>query len=308
MSSDSTIQSVVTSLRVLQAFTPTDRILGVSELARRLGIGKSTVHRALQTLAGEGFVTQTSGGRYRLGIKLWELGLQVVHGLELREIAHHHVEALHTRTGETAHLSVLEGADVVFVDRMESQETLRTFSRVGARVAAHCTSTGKAIQAYSGEEAVNTVIAAGLPRLTARSINSADMLHRALAQVRRDGYAYSLEESDIGMNSVGAPIFDHRARVVAGVSVAGPVNRIRRDRVRELGALVRRVANDISRELGYRQLPSSARPGGAASPAASPARVAAPVGITNRPPNGVQTERPPVASAVRRPLTRTTFR
>lgn len=269
MGSDSTIHSVVTSLRVLQAFTPTDRVLGVSELARRLGIGKSTVHRALQTLASEGFVTQTTGGRYRLGIKLWELGLQVVHGLELREIAHQHVEALHTRTGETAHVSVLEGVDVVFVDRMESQETLRMFSRVGARVPAHCTSTGKAILAFADEQAVATVVAGGLARMTPRSINSADMLQRALEQVRRDGYAYSLEESEIGVNSVGAPIFDHRNRVIAGVSVAGPISRIRRDRIRELGALVRRVANDVSRELGHRQAASPARPApGRPAPAA----------------------------------------
>ncbi len=292
MSSDSTIQSVVTSLRVLQAFTPTDRILGVSELARRLGIGKSTVHRALQTLASEGFVTQTTGGRYRLGIKLWELGLQVVHGLELREIAHHHVEGLHTRTGETAHLSVLEGADVVFVDRMESQETLRMFSRVGVRVPAHCTSTGKAILAFSGEEAVAAVVAGGLPRMTARSINSADMLQRALEQVRRDGYAYSLEESEVGVNSVGAPVFDHRARVVAGVSVAGPMSRIRRDRVRELGALVRRVANDISRELGYRQTAAPARTSNSPAPA----------------PTGAPRPTAEPVAPVRRPLTRTTLR
>lgn len=260
MSSDSTIQSVVTSLRVLQAFTPTDRILGVSELARRLGIGKSTVHRALQTLASEGFVTQTSGGRYRLGIKLWELGLQVVHGLELREIAHHHVEGLHTRTGETAHVSVLEGRDVVFVDRMESPETLRLFSRVGVRTPAHVTSTGKAILAHSEADVVDAIVAAGLPRITPRTITSAETFRQTLEQVRRDGFAYSIEESEVGVNSVGAPIFDHRSRVVAGVSVAGPAARVRRDRVREIGALVRRVANDISRDLGYRQYGQAARP------------------------------------------------
>lgn len=303
MGSDSTIHSVVTSLRVLQAFTPTDRVLGVSELARRLGIGKSTVHRALQTLASEGFVTQTTGGRYRLGIKLWELGLQVVHGLELRELAHQHVEALHTRTGETAHVSVLEGADVVFVDRMESQETLRMFSRVGARVPAHCTSTGKAILAFSNEDSVATVVAGGLARMTPRSISSADMLQRALEQVRRDGYAYALEESEIGVNSVGAPIFDHRARVVAGISVAGPISRIRRDRIRELGALVRRVANDVSRELGYRQGAPAARPAPGRAPSPSPA-AAHPTTAPAASPLGDGA----VSGAAGRPLVRTTFR
>ncbi len=251
-SSDSTVGSVVTSLRVLQAFTPTDRVLGVSELARRLSLGKSTVHRSLQTLASEGFVSQTPGGRYRLGIKLWELGLQVVHGLELREIAHPHVEALHTRTGETAHLAVLDGCHVVFVDRMESAETLRMFSRVGVRVAAHCTSTGKAIMAHAGEEAVVAVIAAGLEPHTPHSITTEEQLRVALARVHTEGYSVSLEERALGVSSVGAAVFDHRGRVVAGVSVAGPAPRFRPPRLRELGLLVAKVANEISRDLGLR--------------------------------------------------------
>lgn len=253
----------MTSLRVLQAFTPTDRVLGVSELARRLNLGKSTVHRSLQTLASEGFVTQTPGGRYRLGIKLWELGLQVVHGLELREIAHPHVEALHTRTGETAHLSVLDGCEVVFVDRMESAETLRMFSRVGVRIAAHCTSTGKAIMAYAGEEAVAAVIAGGLEPHTPNSITTEEQLRTALTRVHTDGYSVSLEERALGVSSVGAAVFDHRGRVVAGVSVAGPAHRFRPPRLRELGLLVTKVANEISRDLGLRPAngTATARPG-----------------------------------------------
>jgi len=259
LGADSTIQSVVTALRVLQAFTPTEPVLGVSEVSRRLGIGKSTVHRALQTLAGEGFVTQTDGGRYRLGLKLYALGMQVVHTSELREIAHPHIEALHTRTGETAHLSVLDGVDVVFIDRLESPETLRVFSRFGARGPAHATSTGRAILAHADDGTVDAVLAAGLDPLTPMTRCSADALRQTLAQVRRNGYALCLEEVEVGINSVAAPVFDQRNQAVAGPAVAGPTSRIRADQVHDLGLLVRRAAEDISRDLARVRPAATAR-------------------------------------------------
>ena len=155
------IQSVATALRVLQAFNHRERVLGVSELARRLGIGKSTTHRMLTTLAADGFIIQTPDGRYRLGMKLWELGNQVVHGLELREVAHSSVEALRQRTGEAVHIGVLDGADVVYVDRFESEATQRLFTRLGTRMPAHATSSGKVLLAFGPEHCVDRVCAAG---------------------------------------------------------------------------------------------------------------------------------------------------
>lgn len=259
MGSDSAIQSVVTSLRVLQAFTATDRVLGVSELSRRLGIGKSTVHRALQTLAGEGFVEQTSGGRYRLGMKLWELGHQVVSGLELLEVARPHLEQLQARTGELTELAVLDGADAAVVDRVEGNDPPRGSSR-GTRLPAHCSAAGKAMLAFVDGPAMSAAVfaagsAVGLRRVTARSITSIDLLGRVLAQVRRDGVAIAAEEGELGVHAVGAPVFDHRSAVVAGLSVSGPVGRFSRERMREVAPWVRRAAQQISHELGHRGSP-----------------------------------------------------
>lgn len=246
------IQSVTTALRVLQAFTHRERVLGVSELARRLGIGKSTAHRMLTTLAADGFIIQTSDGRYRLGMKLWELGNQVVHGLELREVAHGSVEALRQRTGEAVHIGVLDGTDVVYVDRFESESTQRLFTRLGTRMPAHATSSGKVLLAFGPQQHVERVCAGGLVRLTARTITTRGGLHSALDRVRTQGYAESIEEAEKGVTSVGAPVFDFQGQVIAGLSVAGPSTRLTRERLPEIGVQVRRTAADISSLMGHR--------------------------------------------------------
>jgi DNA-binding IclR family transcriptional regulator len=258
MTSESTIRSVVTSLRVLQAFTPTDRVLGVSELARRLGLGKSTVHRALQTLAGEGFVIAVPGGRYRLGLKLYELGQHVAHANEIRDPAHHHVRALQQRTGETVQLAVLDGADVVAIDRVESPDTLRTLARTGFRSPAHASAAGRAILAHSDAEVVTQAIGAAAVGPAA----DPSAVRTALDRARDDGYAVSSDDAGPGLNAVGAPVFDPRGRVVAGLALVAPAARLPTARLRETGLLVRRSADEITRDLGSRTTaPTSRRSG-----------------------------------------------
>jgi DNA-binding IclR family transcriptional regulator len=237
---------------VLQAFTPTDRVLGVSELARRLGLGKSTVHRALQTLAGEGFVVAVPGGRYRLGLKLYELGQHVAHANEFRDPAHHHVRALQQRTGETVQLVVLDGPDAVAIDRVESPDALRVLARSGFRSAAHTSAGGRAILAHSGAEAIEAVLAAaGGPDGTGPVVDG-EAVRRTLDQVREDGYAVSADDAGPGLVTIGAAVFDLRGRVVAGLALIAPATRLPASRCRETGLLVRRTADEISRDLGLR--------------------------------------------------------
>jgi DNA-binding IclR family transcriptional regulator len=214
------------AMAVISAFSYAEPVLGVSELSRRLDIGKSTVHRILTTLLEDGFVERTTDDRYRLSVKLYEIGQEVAASNELRERAHPALERLRTDSGETAHLAVLAGTDVVYVDRLESPHMLRLMSRVGRRRAAHATSSGKCLLAFGSPAAVATVIAGGLPRLGPRTITSATLLRRALAEVRAQGYAVSVEESAPGVVSVAAPVFDTAGECVAAMSVAGPLSRM----------------------------------------------------------------------------------
>lgn len=221
-----TYSTVHKTTAVLSAFSYEEPVLGVSELARRLGIGKSTVQRILATLAADGFVERTPDDRYRLSIKLYELGQQVAASNELRERAHPVLERLRNESGETAHLAVLAGTDVVYLDRLESPHMLHLMTRIGRRRAAHATSSGKCLLAYGPPAALAAVLAGGLPRLGPRTITSPTLLRRTLTDVRRRGYAVSVEESAPGVVSVAAPIFDVTGACVAAMSVAGPISRM----------------------------------------------------------------------------------
>lgn len=245
------LTTVTKALGVLQAFSYDHPVMGVSELSRQLGMGKSSVHRILSTLAEAGFVVKTDDDRYRLGLKLHELGQLVVASLELREVAHVPLERLRNETGETVHLAVLEGTDVVYVHRFESQATLRMFSRLGRRIPAHTTSSGKCLLAFGEPEAIDEVIAAGLKRIGPRSITSKTVFRDTLKKVRADGHAVSVEENERGVISVGAPVFGHDRSCVAAVSIAGPMLRMTMEKVPTYARQVRRCALEISKGMGF---------------------------------------------------------
>ena len=249
---DGQLSTVTHTLRLLQQFTFDEPVLGVSELARRLGTGKSTVHRMLRTLQAEGFVAKTNDDRYRLGFKLYELGQLVVHTTELRAVAHGILERLRNESAETAHLAVLDGTEVVYLERFESQATLRLFGRVGRRMPAHTTSSGKAMLAFAAPDVVDAVVRTGLRRLGPRTITSRPVFLQALAEVRERGVSVSFEESESGVASVGAPVLGHDGAVIAAVSVAGPSLRMTREAMPRYARMVLRAAADISAGMGYR--------------------------------------------------------
>lgn len=225
--------------------------MGVSELARRVGIAKSTAHRLLNLLVAERFVRRAHHGRYALGFALWELGSRMVAGLDLREVAHPTLEWLRNETQEAVHLAILDGAEVVYIDRFESPATLQLFRRVGYRMPAHATSSGKAIVAFSPLPVVERVLASGLKRLTPNTIASKKALLAELARIRARGYVVSLGESEIGVSSIAAPILGQDGRPVGAVSVAGPNARLPRGRITSVAQLVRRAATEISHNMGY---------------------------------------------------------
>jgi len=244
------------AMAVISAFGAGEPVLGVSELSRRLGLGKSTVHRILTTLTDTGFVERTPDDRYRLSLKIYEIGSQVAASTELRALVHPDLERLRNESGETAHLAVLSGTDVVYLDRLESPQMLRLFTRVGRRRAAHATSSGKVLLAFGPPVALDRVLAGDLPRLGPRTITSPSMLQRALAEVRRRGYAVSVEEAAPGVSSVAAPIFDAAGECLAAVSVAGPTTRMSTEKVEHLALLVLAASASVAR---------SSRPGARAA-------------------------------------------
>ena len=223
-----TLSSVHNAARLLKSFSGVDREQGVTELARRLDLGKSTVHRLLATLEAEQLVEQNEEtGRYRLGLAVMELGGAASSPSDLHNAVLIPMSLLRVRTGETVQASVLDGRQVVYVERLESPNTLRLFLEVGRRNHAHSTGSGKLLLAYLSPEELEVVLAGWeLPRLTDWTITDHQELRRDLKQVRAQGYACNRHESEVGVVSVEAPIRDSSRRVIAALSVAGPADRL----------------------------------------------------------------------------------
>lgn len=245
------LSTVAKTLRVLEAFSYAEPVLGVSELARKLGMGKSSVHRALSTLLEHGYVSKTDDDRYRLGLKLHELGQLVVSGIRLHEVAREPLDRLRNSCHEAIHLAVVDGADVVYIDRFESPGTARMFNRLGRRMPAHVTSSGKCILAFGEPKLTETVLARGLSRLAPRSITTKSVFIDCLARVRADGYAISVEESQPGVTSVAAPVFGRDGSCIAAVSLVGAAMVMTDEQLPRFTGMVRKCAREISDGMGF---------------------------------------------------------
>lgn len=235
-------------LAILDAFGAEQSDYTLTELARRAGLPKSTAHRILGMLEAWRGVERTTTGRYRLGVKLFELGGLVQDRLRLRETALPFMEDLLSASRETVHLAKLDGTDVLYIERLVSHRSVRTPSRVAGRVPAACTAVGKAILAFSPPEAARSVLAAGLPRLTPYSIADPNTFGEALERIRRTGVSFDREEASLGLSCVAAPIFVPGGAVVAAVSVSGATDRMD---LEALARVVRAAGVAISRRLGY---------------------------------------------------------
>lgn len=247
------IRAVERALAILRAFTPSAPELSVSELARAVGLHKSTVHRLLATLERTGFVAQDAASRhYRLGLPLFELGSLVVNTMELRRLARPHLEEIHRACGETVHLGMLDEGEVVYIDKVESTRRVRMYSQVGRRAPAHCTALGKVLLAHLPDAALSEVIERrGLRRYTSNTITSPKELRDHCALIRQQGYALDAGEHEELIQCASAPISDHTGRAVAAVSVTSVSAAMDRHRIAEYAGLVMDAARRISASLGF---------------------------------------------------------
>jgi DNA-binding IclR family transcriptional regulator len=221
---------------------------GISELARRSGLAKTTVFRLVHELAGCGLVEVTSSG-VRLGMRLFELGSSVPRQRSLAEAALPFMRDLHVATRETVHLAVLDGAEVVYVAIQHGAHTPRLPSRVGGRMPAHATGVGKAILAFSAPEVAAALIYGGLERRTPRTIAAPGALRRELARIRASGVSFDREESGPGIVCAASPVFGTGGTVAAALSLTGWSSRLDLERV---APAVRTAALALSRQLGVR--------------------------------------------------------
>jgi DNA-binding IclR family transcriptional regulator len=246
------LSSVANAIRLTKAFSENEYEMGISALALRLGLAKSTVHRLATTLVEYDFLEQNrETGKYRPGLALFELGTLVRRKMDVMSEAQAEIHSLAEATGETVQLAILDHLSVLYIRIRESHQAVRLSSGLGSRAPAHCTGVGKAILAYQPQEVVRQVTDAGLKRYTENTITSAEALVQELATVRARGYAIDDEEMEIGLRCVAAPIRNHTGEVVAAISVSAPVQRMSKKSVATTAPNVIAAADSISRRLGY---------------------------------------------------------
>jgi DNA-binding IclR family transcriptional regulator len=245
------LQSVSRAVRSLELIAEAGE-LGVTELGRRLGVHKATASRLAATLAERGLVERDSAtDRYRLGFGLIRLAGAAMAGLDLVSSARPVLEDLAQETRETVTIGVLSGEDVVSIDQVTGTRSIVSVSWVGKRTPLHTTSTGKVFLAFMEEDERDRRLAEPLERATKRSLVDPGQLRGQLDDVRRRGYAQTLEEFEQGLNAVAAPVRQADGEVVAAVSVSGPAFRMRPVDLPRIGRLTIEASDKISRRLGH---------------------------------------------------------
>ncbi|HZS34109.1 MAG TPA: IclR family transcriptional regulator [Methylomirabilota bacterium] len=251
---DYLIQSVSRALDILEAFTSTEGELGVTELSRRLKLHKNNVFRLLATLETRGYVEQDrESGNYRLGLKTFEVASVFTHHLGVVRQARPVLEQLAQATGEAAYLGVLDGANVVCIDMVETTQPVRAVSHLGRRLPAHAAALGKAQLAFrSREEREEWWKQAPPAALTGRTLTEPAALVEELGRVAERDLAVEDEELEPGVRALAAPVRDYAKRVVGAISIRGPAFRLPPERLEpELAARVRAAARDVSKRLGF---------------------------------------------------------
>jgi IclR family acetate operon transcriptional repressor len=240
------VAAVERALAVLDALADGSEV-GTNEIARRTGINASTVSRLLATLAGAGMVEHVAAnGRYRLGLRLLQLGNAVLARIDLREIARPHLQALSAATGETAVLSAPGERDAITVDFVLSPASVQSVARVGRPSIAHATGTGKVLLAFG----TSRLQSGPLKAYTPRTITDRRKLAEELERVRSQGWADAVGEREPHLNAIAAPVLDARDDLAAIISVQGPSSRFDRDAMRSALAQLLDHVRAVSSALG----------------------------------------------------------
>lgn len=227
--------------------------LSVSEIAKKLGMHRSPIHRFLATLRNLGLLEQSEDARYRLSFKLFEWGMAVANRLEVKQIVHPFLMDLKTRHEETTNLGVMDGSYVIYTDKIESSHLLRMDLAIGCRVPPHCTALGKAILANRPETDVRRLFRKNkLERLTPKTIASLSELLEHLAEIRKKGYSIDDEELALGVRCIAVPIFNYTGKCIAAISIAGPSLRMTVEKMEKIKPDIMAVGKTISMRLGLK--------------------------------------------------------
>ena len=247
------ITSLQRGLRLLHLFSESPRGLTAKQVAGLSRLPVSTVHRFLANLVTASFLSCDGDGHYNLGIACFAIGQAAVRQLDIRRLSLPYLTELNQQTRETIHLTVRIGLTAVYVEKLDSPEPLRIHSRIGSGVPLYCTAVGKVMLAYMPSEECDRILSElDLKRLTPNTVGNLQELKAELYRVHKNGYASDLEEHEMHIRCLAAPIWDHTGSVRSSLSITAPVVRMPITRLRQLAPLIQNAGLEISRQLGYR--------------------------------------------------------
>lgn len=244
-------KTVAKAFRIIELIAKEGNSVGLSDIARKTELDKSNVHRLLSTLTELGYAHQIESSRhYALTLKFLELGGAIVSSLDFKQVAGEYLSRLAESTHETVLLAVLQDEDVVYIDKIESTQPVRTYTNIGGRAIAHCTATGKALLAFKSSEYIEQV-ARNLTRHTRFTITDRKKFLTEVCAIQESGTAVSRGEWKEEVWGVASPVRDSTGSVIASVGVTAPATRLTEDRIARVAPSVKEAAEGISRMLGY---------------------------------------------------------
>jgi DNA-binding IclR family transcriptional regulator len=246
------VQTLDRAFAVLDLLGESEAPLGLAQVALSLQLHKSTAHRFLMVLERHRMVERTINGKFRLGLRLFDLGNRAIEQYDLRDRAQPHLRRLVAETEETAHLCILEGTHVIYIDKIEPARSVRMITRIGASNPIHCTSVDKTILAFLPEERLADLLErTRFERFTHRTIATPEALRAEVEKTRRRGYAIDDEEFEEGLRCIAVPILDAQRLPVAAVSISGPSFRVTAQKLPSIANQLLQCVRGISADMGY---------------------------------------------------------
>jgi len=249
------ISSLEKALHILSSFDFNNQVFSAQAISDRLNIPLSTTYRYLETLKERGFLLRNPVTKnYELGFMLFRLGNIVSSRMKLTETIFPHMKSLSSLSDETVLLTVISGLEVVCIERIETQRLIKLTLERGSSLPLHAGASSKILLAFQEDSFVDSMLKKTvLTKFTDNTITDPDLLKKDLKKIRKGGFSFSDQEVDLGAIAIGAPIFDHKGKVVAGLTVAGPRERINSMKKGRLIQLVKENAKRASYDLGYRE-------------------------------------------------------
>ncbi len=247
------IQSVDRALQIVELFAGVQEEIGITELAQMMGLGKSTIYGLVNTLMKAGYLEQNpENKKYRLGLRLFELGTIVQSRMDIREIARPYLEKLSETFDMTVHMGIYRDWEMVYIDKVDSPKTRIVYSQVGKRAPMYCTGIGKAVLANMNPKDIRYILdSQALEALTPHTLTDKEDILKELEIIREKGYAVDREEVEIGLKCVAVPIYDDKRRPVAAVSISGAAAWLDEQKISEAAQKLMQTAGEISKRLGY---------------------------------------------------------